>query len=78
MFLNTQEEEIPWDAMIYMTGHINYGGRVTDDFDRICLLTILKKFYCNDILDDKHKFSPSGIYYAPKSGKLEEYKTYIS
>lgn len=78
MFLNTQEEEIPWDAMIYMTGHINYGGRVTDDWDRICLLSILKKYYCNDILDDKNKFSPSGVYYAPKSGKLEDYKLYIS
>jgi hypothetical protein len=27
MLLNEQEQ-IPWDAMTYVVGHINYGGRV--------------------------------------------------
>ena len=42
---------MPWDAMLYMTGHINYGGRVSDDWDRVCLLSILKKYYNQDILN---------------------------
>lgn len=50
MFVNDPAENIPWEAMIYMTGHINYGGRVTDDWDRVCLLSILKKYYCVDML----------------------------
>ena len=76
MFLDEQEE-IPWDAMIYLTGHINYGGRVTDDWDRKCLLAILKKYYVADILEDGYVFSDSGTYYAIKDGDLSDYRDYI-
>ena len=67
IFLDEQEE-IPWDAMLYMTGQINYGGRVTDDWDRRCLMTMLKKYSNIEILEDGYKFSDSGIYYAPPNG----------
>ena len=40
-----ESEEIPWESMQFMTGHINYGGRVTDDNDRILLMSMLKKCY---------------------------------
>ena len=54
MLLNEQEQ-IPWDALLFVTGHINYGGRVTDDWDRRCLISILKKFYIADILEEKYQ-----------------------
>lgn len=76
LFLDEQDE-IPWDALIYVTGHINYGGRVTDDLDRICLLAILKQYCCEEILTDDYKFSESGIYYAPENGPLASYREYI-
>ncbi len=41
--------------MLFVSGHINYGGRVTDDWDRRCLITILKKFYIKDILEEKYQ-----------------------
>lgn len=70
IFLDEQEE-IPWDAMLYVTGHINYGGRVTDDWDRRCLLTLLKKYSNPEILEEGYKFSESGIYFAPLNGAVD-------
>ena len=37
MFL-AEQEVIPWPALEYVIGQINYGGRVTDDLDRRCLM----------------------------------------
>ena len=77
MFLDEQED-IPWEAMLYVTGHINYGGRVTDDWDRVCLISILKKYYTPDILEDGYQLSSSGTYTVPDMGPLQMFKDYIS
>lgn len=78
MFLDTPEDNIPWDAMLYMTGHINYGGRVTDDWDRVCLLSILKKYYNQDVLNtEKYELSASKIYFVPEYGNHKSYLEYI-
>lgn len=76
IFLDEQED-IPWDALLYVTGHINYGGRVTDDWDRRCLISLLRQYSNNDILEDGYKFSESGIYFAPTNGPLDVYRNYI-
>ena len=47
----------------YTIGHINYGGRVTDDWDRRCLMNILNDFYSDKVLASRHIFSPSGTYH---------------
>jgi len=76
-------EDIPWESLHYMTGQINYGGRVTDDWDRVLLLSLLGKFFSVDVVEDEdipggYKFSPSGIYYAPKHETVAEIRQYIA
>jgi dynein heavy chain len=71
------DEPIPYAALAYLVGECNYGGRVTDDKDRRCIMNILDDFYNPQILDDAYRFSPSGTYFAPPSGSLENYRDYV-
>lgn len=45
-----ENDEIPWDALKFMTGRINYGGNVTDDFDGVLLLNILNIFQNDEVV----------------------------
>ena len=72
-----QQDTVPWDALNYVTGHINYGGRVTDDWDRRCLMSMLSIYMVPDILKDDYKFSKSGTYFAPPSGSLADCVSYF-
>jgi dynein heavy chain len=72
--------EIPWDTLLFVIGHINYGGRVTDDWDRRCLLTILEKYVTASILNNDYVFSPSGLYRCPPNidtATVEDLKKFI-
>eukprot|EP00833_Pecoramyces_ruminatium_P003102 jgi/Orpsp1_1/1177134/evm.model.c7180000060314.1 len=68
---------IQWDALLYLTGEITFGGRVTDDWDRRALKCILRKYYCHEILEPKYLLSPSGVYYVPEEEDLYLVKKYI-
>lgn len=53
MFLN-EYEELPLDALMYLTGQCNYGGRVTDDKDRRLLVSLLEIYYNRPIVNDEN------------------------
>lgn len=69
IFLDEQDE-IPWEALLYVTGKINYGGRVTDDKDLRCLSTTLEKYYNPDNLNDEYEYDETGKYKAPPFGNV--------
>eukprot|EP00929_Paragymnodinium_shiwhaense_P038462 TRINITY_DN20312_c0_g2_i4.p1 TRINITY_DN20312_c0_g2~~TRINITY_DN20312_c0_g2_i4.p1 ORF type:complete len:4213 (-),score=1296.02 TRINITY_DN20312_c0_g2_i4:279-12917(-) len=76
MFIE-ENDAIPYAALRYTAAEANYGGRVTDANDRRTINFILTDFYCPEILNDGYKFSPSGVYYAPKFQPLNSYVDYI-
>ncbi|KAJ0006370.1 hypothetical protein NQD34_013643, partial [Periophthalmus magnuspinnatus] len=39
-------EEIPWDTLKYLIAGVNYGGHVTDDWDRRLLTTYINDYFC--------------------------------
>lgn len=76
IFIDEYPEKTPFEALRYLTGECNYGGRVTDKHDRECLLEILQDYYTEQIFNDDYKFSPSGTYFAPKFGSYNNYIEY--
>jgi dynein heavy chain len=71
--------DIPWDTLTFVIGQINYGGRVTDDWDRRCLMTMLSKYISPKVLDSDYVFSPSGQYRVPEQidGKVADVVQYV-
>ncbi|XP_056241890.1 dynein axonemal heavy chain 12 [Seriola aureovittata] len=77
LFVN-EYDEVPFEAITYLTGECNYGGRVTDDWDRRLLMTILADFYNKDVIEKpRYPFSPSGEYFAPPKSIFEDYIEFI-
>lgn len=76
IFLDEYPDKTPFEALRYLTGECNYGGRVTEGLDRRTLMVLLDEYFTEEIFDDNYKFSPSGIYYAPKFGEYDSYINY--
>ena len=55
IFIDSYERP-PWEALTYLTGECNYGGRVTDDKDRRLLICLLNIVYTPQIVtNDNYK-----------------------
>ncbi|XP_061086442.1 dynein axonemal heavy chain 3 [Conger conger] len=77
MFLD-EYEQVPLEALTYLTGECNYGGRVTDDKDRRLLLSLLSIFYSRDlVVREGYRLSDGDVYYIPLHGPYETYIDYI-
>ncbi|KAG7196964.1 hypothetical protein KM043_000229 [Ampulex compressa] len=70
--------DVQFEALKYLTGECNYGGRVTDEWDRRTLTTILARFYTENVLaEDVYHFDhESKLYYCPTGREHEAYLEY--
>ena len=70
--------EVPWESIKFMTGQINYGGRVTDSTDNVLLMCILGIYQNEDVMNnDSYSFSASGAYKVPAHTLQSEACAYI-
>lgn len=78
MFLN-QYEEIQYVAIKYLTGECNYGGRVTDDWDRRLIVTILDKYVnAGVVTDPNYVFCDIGPQYGlPRRCEYQDYLKHL-
>jgi dynein heavy chain len=78
MFISEQQY-VPFEAITYLTGECNYGGRVTDDWDRRALNTILADFINSKVItDDNYVFSTTEkVYGLPTQYEYRHYVQHI-
>ncbi|XP_053480111.1 dynein axonemal heavy chain 3-like [Ictalurus furcatus] len=77
MFLD-EYEVVPLEALTYLIGECNYGGRVTDDKDRRLLLSLLSTFYSSELIhQERYRVCEGDVYYVPSDGPYESYVDYI-
>ncbi|NWW95122.1 DYH1 protein, partial [Rhynochetos jubatus] len=77
MFLS-ESAAVPYKVLRYTAGEINYGGRVTDDWDRRCIMSVLEDFYKPEVLIPEFAYSESGIYkQISASSDLDGYLQYV-
>ena len=49
------------EALNYLTGECNYGGRVTEAMDRRLLATLLKSYYCEEMSARREEVAVGGL-----------------
>lgn len=47
---------VSWSTVRYMVGEVQYGGRVTDDYDKRLLNTYAKEWFSDKMFDEAFLF----------------------
>ena len=64
-------DDTPWDALKYLISEINYGGRVTDDWDRRLMNVYMASFFNEEALNTPlYRLSSLPSYVVPEDGPL--------
>jgi dynein heavy chain len=71
-------DHVPYEVLVNLVGHINYGGRITDDWDRRMVLTVLMSLINPGVMADDYPLAPGEAYLSPEAGDIASYRSSIS
>ena len=78
VFLDDYPDKTPIDAMRNLIADANYGGRITDDWDRRLVSVYMNQFICDEAITvDQYPLADLPTYSIPGDGDLESYKIAI-
>ena len=80
-FFASAQSGLSWDTIQYMICEVQYGGRITDDFDRILFNTFGKAWLNPNVLAEKFEFTKahgSSKYILPRFDEVKDYRDFIS
>lgn len=78
VFLDEYPEHTPFDAICYLVAEANYGGRVTDEWDRRLVNVYMRQFVCEGAVEEStYYLSSLKEYYIPPDGDLASYKDFV-
>jgi len=63
-------EHVPYEVLVNLVGHINYGGRITDDWDRRMVLTVLMSIINPGLMNDDYPLAPGEAYFSPPAAGI--------
>lgn len=78
--------DVPWPALQFMTGDIHYGGRVTDEMDRVVLTALTQRWISDRIMTATASLKPDVIvdaaleafsYAIPDFSDIAQYRTFV-
>ena len=71
--------ETPWEALKYLIAEANYGGRVTDDWDRRVLRSYINSTFNDDaVKQPQYPVSTLPGYYIPEAMDLLGFRDYVA
>lgn len=65
--------QVPFEALDYLIGECNYGGRITDERDRVLIHALMREYFSAKLFENNYCFAGLLEYPLPQISSYEQY-----